>query len=368
MTLIKWPGGKKREIKEFNNFIPSFDRYVEPFFGGGAVFFHLCPQKAYINDISTNLIDFYNLVQQQDKEFRENLELYANSFNAIIQIAEQNITILRKKFYEETTFEFQEIEAIIDKTVLTRLVWNNNDFINILTESINDKIQRTVKNNQKSPMSNTDLDNNLVTGFSSGFYLYFRNIYNDIQLSRTTYDYSLSYKIANFYWIREYCYGSMFRYNRDGEFNIPYGGISYNKKNFQNKINDIFSKEIKNLFQSVSINNLDFEPFLNGLNLTENDFIFLDPPYDTEFSDYEGRSFNQSDQIRLRDFLATTDAKSMLVIKNTDFIFNLYNREPFYIVNFDKQYTYNVRARNERNVDHLIITNYAIDNFINTTL
>ena len=56
MTLIKWPGGKSSEIKEFKELIPEYSRYIEPFFGGGAVFFHEKPEKAIINDISENLI------------------------------------------------------------------------------------------------------------------------------------------------------------------------------------------------------------------------------------------------------------------------------------------------------------------------
>lgn len=363
MTLIKWPGGKKREIKEFSDFIPKFDRYIEPFFGGGAVFFHLQPEKAAINDISTNLMDFYRLVQQQDEEFHKILELYADSFNSIKQLAEKNLDILHKKFNENSEFKVTEIAELFDDTVITKLVWNVEDFFQIVTKSINDKIRRTIKNNVKSPMIAEDLDSNLITGFTSGFYLYFRDIYNDMQLERAKHDYSLAYKIANFYWIREYCYGSMFRYNKNGEFNIPYGGISYNKKNFQNKINDIFSYETQDLFTNVNISNLNFETFVDGLKLTESDFIFLDPPYDTEFSDYEGRTFDHHDQIRLRNFLTKTNAKIMLVIKNTDFIFNLYNNDHFHIINFDKQYTYNVRDRNERNVDHLIITNYRLTNF-----
>ena len=119
MTLIKWPGGKKREIKEFSDFIPKFDRYIEPFFGGGAVFFHLQPEKAAINDISTNLMDFYRLVQQQDEEFREILELYADSFNSIKQLAEKNLDILHKKFNENSEFKVTEIAELLDDTVIT---------------------------------------------------------------------------------------------------------------------------------------------------------------------------------------------------------------------------------------------------------
>lgn len=67
--LIKWPGGKAGEIPYIQGMIPDFDRYVEPFFGGGALFFHLRPRRAVINDVSEDLITFYRLVQAQDRRF-----------------------------------------------------------------------------------------------------------------------------------------------------------------------------------------------------------------------------------------------------------------------------------------------------------
>jgi DNA adenine methylase len=87
--------------------------------------------------------------------------------------------------------------------------------------------------------------------------------------------------------------------------------------------------------------------------------MFLDPPYDSEFSDYEGKSFTRRDQERLAEALKRTRAKFILVIKNTDFIYGLYEKD-FSIFTFDKQYTYNVRSRNERASEHLIITNLPV--------
>ena len=56
-SLIKWPGGKSKEFPHIKNLIPKFERYVEPFFGGGAIFFHLQPQKALINDVIDEFAD-----------------------------------------------------------------------------------------------------------------------------------------------------------------------------------------------------------------------------------------------------------------------------------------------------------------------
>lgn len=62
--IIKWPGGKSTELVYIEQLIPEkFERYIEPFFGGGAVFFHLTPKKAIINDTCEELILFYKFIK-----------------------------------------------------------------------------------------------------------------------------------------------------------------------------------------------------------------------------------------------------------------------------------------------------------------
>ncbi|MEO6831178.1 MAG: Dam family site-specific DNA-(adenine-N6)-methyltransferase [Chitinophagaceae bacterium] len=62
--LIKYRGGKTKEIPHLERHIPKFSgRYIEPFFGGGAMFFYLEPQKAIINDINSKLMSFYTGVK-----------------------------------------------------------------------------------------------------------------------------------------------------------------------------------------------------------------------------------------------------------------------------------------------------------------
>lgn len=63
--IIKYRGGKSKEIPQIKQYIPKFEgRYVEPFLGGGAMFFYLEPKNAIINDINVRLINFYRSVQQ----------------------------------------------------------------------------------------------------------------------------------------------------------------------------------------------------------------------------------------------------------------------------------------------------------------
>ena len=125
------------------------------------------------------------------------------------------------------------------------------------------------------------------------------------------------------------------------------------------KIKYISGRDIQDRLQKTTIENADFYDFMKSKNTTENDFIFLDPPYDTEFSTYDKNEFTQNDQKRLANFLINeTNCKWQLVIKNTDFIYGLYDKKGINIKYFDKSYNVSFMNRNDRKTEHLLITNY----------
>jgi DNA adenine methylase len=159
--------------------------------------------------------------------------------------------------------------------------------------------------------------------------------------------------------MRNYAYSGMFRYSSKGDFNVPYGGIAYNSKQLTKKLSYYQSDDVKEHFSKTNIFNLDFEEFLRRTNPKENDFVFLDPPYDSEFSTYAQNAFTKEDQTRLANYMINKcRAKWMMIIKNTDFIYNLYNRAGINIRTFDKEYLVSFMNRNDKKVTHLLITNY----------
>ena len=73
--MIKYRGGKSKEIPNIMWHIPRFSgRYIEPFFGGGALFFYLEPRKAIINDINSKLVNFYRSVRDNYFDLRKELD------------------------------------------------------------------------------------------------------------------------------------------------------------------------------------------------------------------------------------------------------------------------------------------------------
>ena len=78
---VKWAGGKGQLIPQFEPLFPKegYDLYLEPFVGGGAVFFHLSPRKAMLFDSNDELINFYLVVRDHPEELLEDLKKHKNT-------------------------------------------------------------------------------------------------------------------------------------------------------------------------------------------------------------------------------------------------------------------------------------------------
>ena len=254
--IVKWSGGKKDELHHILPHVPSYDTYLEPFIGGGALFFHLKPNKAVINDVHKELTDFYLSIKNG----------------------------------------------------------HSNDIYNFMKEHPNDEeTYYKVRN-----YDNTDCLNNA----------------------------------KRFYYLRKTCFRGMLRYNKDGKFNIPFG--RYKTCNFE----DLKNIEYENLLKNTEVFNQSFEYIFDNYD-NPNHFMFLDPPYDSEFTDYGYCSFGKEEQIKLANKFKNTSIKCLMIIGKTAFIEELY--KDYIVGEYDKKYRFKLhsgRIGDEINTKHLIIKNY----------
>lgn len=67
--FVKWAGGKRQLLEDINKRMPkNYNRYYEPFVGGGAVLFYLQPKDAIINDINKALMNAYRQIKKSPIE------------------------------------------------------------------------------------------------------------------------------------------------------------------------------------------------------------------------------------------------------------------------------------------------------------
>ena len=77
VPFLKWAGGKRWFISQHNNLLPShYNRYIEPFLGSGAVFFHLRPNSAIIADSNQDLIETYIAIRDFPEEIQNLLQIH----------------------------------------------------------------------------------------------------------------------------------------------------------------------------------------------------------------------------------------------------------------------------------------------------
>jgi DNA adenine methylase len=108
-------------------------------------------------------------------------------------------------------------------------------------------------------------------------------------------------------------FNGLCRFNTKDQFNVPFG--RYKTINY---LKD-FSAYTSN-FKNWVFSDLDF----SQLSLIKNDFIYADPPYDVEFTQYSANTFKWEDQVRLAEWLTLHKGPVVASNQATDRIVSLY--------------------------------------------
>ncbi|MGC6531830.1 MAG: DNA adenine methylase [Flavobacteriales bacterium] len=79
--FLRWAGGKNWLVKDIHNHLPKegFKKYVEPFLGGGSIFFHLSPEESVLSDLNGELIQAYTVLKEDVNAVINELARYKNT-------------------------------------------------------------------------------------------------------------------------------------------------------------------------------------------------------------------------------------------------------------------------------------------------
>lgn len=232
--ILKWAGGKTQLLPELLARMPgSYGKFIEPFFGGGALFFACQPKAgAVLADINPELTNLYRTVASNPHE----------------------IISLLKEFKNTQDF-FYEVRS-----------WDR--------ESLS----------------------------------------NEMQAARTLY-------------LNKTCFNGLYRVNKKGEFNTPYG--KYKNPNILNENGILAASKV---LQNVVFENLDYKVTLQKY-AEPGDFIFLDPPYlpvgkYEDFKRYTKEGFYEEDHWELAaevKRLSELGCHVLLTNSNSPLVYDLYN-------------------------------------------
>ncbi|MGB2695668.1 MAG: Dam family site-specific DNA-(adenine-N6)-methyltransferase [Dehalococcoidia bacterium] len=116
-----------------------------------------------------------------------------------------------------------------------------------------------------------------------------------------------------FYYLNRTGYNGLCRFNRRGEFNVPFG--RYKQINYATNFSDY-----RQAFDGWTFSVGSFE----DVSLEKNDFVYADPPYDVEFTQYAKEGFGWEDQVRLAKWLTRHPGPVVLSNQATRRILRLY--------------------------------------------
>jgi len=250
--FLKWAGGKSQLLVEFARYFPydrfndgSLTQYVEPFIGGGAVYFLLNADQPFsrctVCDINEELVLVYRVIQKSLPHLIEDL------------------SILEKEYFKRK---------------------------NSLRESFYYSVREEFNQNRSSIKFNR---------------------YNRQWITRA----------AQTIFLNHTCYNGLFRVNKLGEFNVPFG--RYDKPEILNEAN---LSNVLNLLKETTILCGDFTKCKKEIN--DQTFVYLDPPYrplnqTSSFTSYSRTGFSDEDQKRLARFYRYIDRKGAVVmLSNSD--------------------------------------------------
>jgi DNA adenine methylase len=210
VPILRYPGGKRRTLAFLSAHLPQrseiHGRYVEPFFGGGAVFFYLRPRRALISDANPELIDLYRGIRSDPGGVWERYVAFGAGKTAYVQARQ---------------------------------------------------------------LRHCELD--------------------------------LTTRAARLLYLNRTCFKGMWRHNRDGQFNVGYGGQSRRWV-----VTRQYLVSVSRLLRRAAIRCSDFEPVVDSC--VSGDYVFVDPPYrpgqrELLHTHYTGWDFTFEDHRRLASAL-----------------------------------------------------------------
>jgi DNA adenine methylase len=259
--FAKWAGGKQALASTLTSYFPSeYERYSEPFLGGGSVFLSLSPSRSILGDANEWLIDTYEAIRDDWESVAEILDSLVNTRDAYLRYRSVPITEL--------------------------------DFVR---------------------------------------------------------------RAAHFIYLNKTCFRGLFRVNRNGQFNVPYGDYDrryYDAANLQ---------AVSSMLQKAELRRGDFELVLFDVNVK--DFVYLDPPYvklggHSDFNRYTSTQFRLEDHVRLAAFcneMTNRGVRWAQSNSDTQLVRELYAE--YEIVQLNARREINLDSQ-KRNITELLIRNY----------
>lgn len=240
LSIVTWAGGKTRELKRILSNLPSYDRFFEPFVGGGSVFMGIKANEYFINDFSADLVSIYKNISTSDINFLSYIEMIDRSLMKADELFNEEKNELIDIYNKVCTESDMEIKHVITEWCAT----NQKEILEIageiatiapemLIKEIEEYLQKKliqVKNEFTKDISKITYA--IEYAIKAGLFNYYRYLYNDQHLAK---DNSILHSALYFY-LLQFIYQGKQSFNHRGELNSSYGKGQFKKGFIRNLI------------------------------------------------------------------------------------------------------------------------------------
>lgn len=226
-------------------------------------------------------------------------------------------------------------------------------FYQVIQKDVNKLISFTEKYLQQySLLSQSDKEK---------FYYDLRETYNIERFNIDYNNYSGTHipRASQMLFLNKTCYNGLYRQSTIGKFNTPFGKVY---------VPSILKKDnlkcVSNIFKQVEIKCADFQDICDNISGVES-FVYLDPPYKDNFSNYYKANFSNEDQIRLANVFKELDDRKVLLMMNNSSLKEKQGIEPveeyykeFKIGYLNSNSTISSDVSKRKKINEIVITNY----------
>jgi len=301
--VLKWAGGKRQLLGDiYARFPAEYDRYVEPFVGGGAVFFDLEPAVATVNDANPRLVNFYEQVRDRPEDL---------------------IARLR---------EFRDPEGDPDSDLAFAETDRDGDPVEQYYYQQRARFNRRAYGREGVDESHSGSDDWPATA--------------DERLEEA----------ALLLYLNRTCYNGLYRENSAGGFNVPIGRYADPDWVQADRV-----RAASRVLEPATVRNEDFEGVL--ADATAGDLVYCDPPYEpmsatADFAEYSAGGFDRADQERLLETVRRLDDRGVhVVLSNSGVTYDRYAEAGFAVSRVSATRAINSDETGRDAVDEVLVTN-----------
>ena len=311
-------------------FVPShFNRYYEPFFGSGALYYALETDYAFANDHCPELITMYRLIQDGNgklvRYYAAAIDAWRNMDTVFIRLKENLYELYwRKKngvFSDYLSFVSAATKFVgrMDYEEIFPLAFSKEETFRMEARHI--VIQHILQMEEKQDLSEQTIYGNLHTALKDAMYSYFQQLYNETGTKD-------SEKSAFLMFLMGYSMGTRYLYDDVGEFRIPYGGKRLNKVSMADRLDVLKSDAFREKMKNTHFSAMEFHRFFGHYVPKKGDFIYLDPPEDGAVGACGSCVFSVAEHTRLASYLLNDcPAKWMMTVHRHKFVNQLYGHK-----------------------------------------